>query len=151
MERSTIIEWGLNGLILIAAGWLVFEYPFERGPQQDAAQAATPAAIELDSTDGSGLETGQRALAGSRQTAGEAEQEAERPALDPRPNLMVVTAGPLNLRDRPNAQSQSLGLYPEGEVVEPMTRRGNWVLVRVREDQAIGWMYGQYLASAAGD
>lgn len=62
-----------------------------------------------------------------------------------------MTAGQLNLRDRPHAESQSLGLYPEGELVEPMARRGNWVLVRVREDQAIGWMYGQYLASAAAD
>lgn len=105
-----------------------------RSPAPEAGDTAGPEGADVAETERASL---------SEADAG------EQPELDPQPNLLRVTANSLNMRAAPNAQSPRVGSYPKGAVVEPVTKQGNWVLVRTVDDATTGWMYVEYLDEVA--
>lgn len=156
MGRRVLAELAIDGVLIGATAWLVFAWPFGQpsfmSPEPDPA---TPARQELRSPeiDGAAGES-QRALARDRQSGAQQAAlgntaEAPGSSAEAEGDLFMVTATRLNMRAGPDAGSAAIGSYPRGALVEQLNTRGNWVLVRVVDDQSMGWMYADYLAAAA--
>ena len=155
MERPGLLEFAIYALVLTAAaGWIYALPPFTVEPGTRSA-AIAPASAPVESGGPEAVaETGSITIvsASSAEAAPAAAQDPEEEAnLDPRPNLLVVTARSLNMRSEPNAGSELVGSFPRGALLEPVETSGNWVLVRSVDDAATGWMYAGYLGAADSD
>lgn len=169
MERPKLFEYPIYAVIVgIASAWVFALPPFTYDPSQRSAAEVQAAAerhasgVGEDSTDltGPDAQSEPRSLARQDGEAAEpapsseertalSEAEADETQLDPQPNLLRVTANSLNMRAEPNARSPRVASYPRGSVVEPVTKQGNWVLVRTVDDATTGWMYAEYLDQVA--
>ncbi len=57
----------------------------------------------------------------------------------------VVTAYRLNVRSAPSVHASILEVLQRGDVVEILSRRGDWIEVRT-PSRYLGWAYGAYLS-----
>jgi len=162
MERPGLLEFAVYALVLAGAGgWVYALPPFTHEPDRSQSAEVRPVAATASSPaeqSESGSSSEERTLSGEQapvtktvnSTASAATPEPDdQTRLDPKPNLLVVTATRLNMRSAPHSRSQLVGSYPRGAVVEEVSTSGNWVLVRTVEDDSIGWMYAGHLGAAA--
>jgi hypothetical protein len=167
MERPGLLEFAVYALVLAGAGgWVYALPPFTHEPDRSQSAEVQPAEVQpVAATASSSAEqpesassSEQRTLSGEqapvtksvKTTASAATPEPDdQTRLDPKPNLLVVTATRLNMRSAPHARSQLVGSYARGAVVEEVSTNGNWVLVRTVEDDSMGWMYAGHLGAAA--
>lgn len=159
MERPKLFEYPIYAVIVgVTSAWVFALPPFTYDPNQRSAANVQPAA-EVHASEGT-ARSEPRSLARQEDEAAEpapsneertalSEADADETELDPQPNLLRVTANSLNMRAEPNARSPRVASYPRGAVVEPVTKQGNWVLVRTVDDATTGWMYSEYLDQVA--
>lgn len=152
MERPGLLEFAVYALVLVlTASWVYALPPFASGPAGTFQLAETPPAAgrlpaSAPASSGNADNAAVRpAVAESR--SAQAEDPDREAGLDPRPNLLMVTARSLNMRAEPKADSDLVASYPRGALVEEMDVSGNWVLVRAPDDTT-GWMYAGYLGPA---
>jgi hypothetical protein len=155
MGRRVAAELTIDGLLIGLTVWAVFAWPAGQwSPGRTGAE--NPGIQELR-----GPETGtiagepRRALArdqrsGPKQAAlGDAGETPGGTSAESQGDLFMVTATRLNLRSAPDSGSTAIGRYSRGALVEHLSTRGKWMLVRMVDDQRMGWMYGDYLGAAA--
>ena len=63
----------------------------------------------------------------------------------PNGQVLVVTAGPLNLRACPGMECQVIAVLPRGQEVVKLEAKAGWLRVRVPSIQKKGWVGARYV------
>jgi hypothetical protein len=157
MERPGLLEFAVYAMVLTVSGaWVYGLPPFDYESRDRihfahveptsaglASEEQRETTIEFAPIDIGPPITTESATAPATAPA-TARDADEQPRTDPPPNVLVVTAGSLNMRAQPDARSAVVGTYPSGTRVQQVEVSGNWIRVRT-EDEATGWMYSAYL------